>query len=89
MELGLLLIGKAVEVHIIGTPAVLMGVDFVLDAVQARHEQRRIAIVGGVEAHAVRHHVLAEVFRRDGHMAELPVNIHHLEVHHLDVLVPQ
>jgi hypothetical protein len=24
----------------------------------------------------------------DGHMAELPVNVHDLEVHHLDVLFP-
>ena len=48
----------------------------------------RVAVVGGVEAHTVRHHVLAEILRGDGHVAELAVDVHHFEVHHLDPFVP-
>jgi len=46
-----------------------------------------IAVVGGVKADAVFHGIFGEVFRGDGHMAELAVDVDHFEVHHLNVFL--
>ena len=44
-----------------------------------------VTIVGGVKTDAVDHGILIKVTCGNGDMAELSVNIHDLEVHHLDV----
>ena len=46
LELGLLLVGEMVEVEVVGTPALGVGIDLVLDAVQARHQDGGVAEVG-------------------------------------------
>ena len=46
LELGLLLVGEVVEVEVVGTPALGVRIDLVLDAVQSRHEDGGVAEVG-------------------------------------------
>ena len=45
-ELCLLLIGEVIEVHIVGAPTVLVGIDLVLDTVETCHKYSRVAEVG-------------------------------------------
>ena len=46
-----------------------------------------VAVVTGIEADAVLHSLLGKVPGRDGDMAVGTVDVHHLEVHHLDAVV--
>ena len=46
LQLGLFLLGEVVQVHIIGTPAVFMRIDLVLDTVQTGHQDGGIAEIG-------------------------------------------
>ena len=45
-----------------------------------------VAVVGGIKADATLHGVLREVLGGDGDVTVLAVDVHHLEVHHADVL---
>ena len=42
-QLGLFFLGQMIEVHIIGTPTILMGIDLILDTVQTGHQQGCVA----------------------------------------------
>ena len=46
LQLCLLFLGQVVEVYVVGTPAVLVRIDLVLDAVQTGHQDGGIAEVG-------------------------------------------
>ena len=46
LQLLLFLLRQIEQVHIIGTPAVLMGIDLILHTVQARHQDGSVAEVG-------------------------------------------
>ena len=48
---------------------------------------RGIAVVGGIEADALGHGGFGKVLGGDGHMAVLPIDVHHFEVHHLYALL--
>ena len=45
-ELCLFLIGEVIEVHIVGTPAVCVGINLILDTVETCHKDSRVAEVG-------------------------------------------
>ena len=46
LQLGLFLLGQVKQVAVVRTPAVFVGVDLVLDAVETGHQERGIAEVG-------------------------------------------
>jgi len=46
LELFLFLLGEVEEVEVVGAPAVFVGVDFVLYAVEASHKDCRVAEIG-------------------------------------------
>ena len=45
-QLGFFFLGQVIQVHIIGAPAIFMGIDLILDAVQTGHQDGGIAQIG-------------------------------------------